>query len=52
MNPDIRQAVTTAPWNSIVIEVSVVTPYIINTIGGVIIVPKEPDAQIMPIDIS
>jgi hypothetical protein len=31
------------------IEVSVIKPKIINTIDGGIIVPSEPDAQIVPI---
>ena len=38
-----------AAVNRALIEVSVIKPNIIKTIDGGIIVPKEPDAQIVPI---
>ena len=38
-----------AAVNSALIEVSVINPYIIKTIEGGIIVPKDPEAQIVPI---
>ena len=44
INPGKKAAV-----NSALIEVSVISPYMINTIEGGIIVPSEPEAQIVPI---
>ena len=44
INPGKKAAV-----NNALIEVSVIKPNIIKTIDGGIIVPNEPDAQIVPI---
>ena len=38
-----------AAVNSALIEVSVISPKMISTIEGGIIVPSDPDAQIVPI---
>ena len=38
-----------APVNSALIDVSVIRPKMIRTIDGGIIVPSDPEAQIVPI---
>ena len=43
MKPGRKDAV-----NSALIEVSVISPYMISTIDGGIMVPKDPLAQIVP----
>jgi hypothetical protein len=49
INPDNIKPGRKASLNNNVIEVEVVNPYIIKTIDGGIIVPKDPDAQTTPI---